>query len=164
MLQENSLKIKLEDDARHALKSQEAVMLSTLRMVLSAIHNREIEKRVKIVEPVELTEEEILAVVRSEVKKRKDAIVEFERGGRRDLVEKERTELQVLERYLPVEFLDEEIKKIVQEVIGQLGTVTKKDFGRVMGETMKRVRGRASGDRVSAAVREELAAGAQQVS
>jgi len=167
------LKITIEDAARSALKSQEPELLSTLRMLLSAMRNREIEKRTKLakggiagdLEKLSiLTEEEEVEVLRSEAKKRREAVVEYEKGGRKDLAKKENAELKMLEKYLPQELADEEIEKIVREVIGQLGEVSQKpfdkaqgrDFGRVMGEVMKRIKGSASGDRVSGAVKKFL--------
>lgn len=150
------MKEKILQDIKEAMRAKDELRLSVLRMVSSAIHNKELEKRAKSGKVEELTEEETVAVVRSEVKKRRDAIMEFEKGGRKDLVEKESAELKILEAYLPQELPDEEIEKIVREVIAGLGEVTSKDFGRVMGETMKRVKGQASGDRVSQAVKKLL--------
>ncbi len=151
------LKATIEDAALHALKNQEAGMLSVLRMLRAAIQNREIEKRGKGGVAV-LTEEETAAVLRSEVKKRYDAIAEFQKAARADLVLKERAELAILERYLPPELSDDEVEKIVRAAAEELGAAGPKDTGRVIGEAMKRVKGQASGDRVSSAVRRILAA------
>lgn len=162
-----SLKTTIEDRARHALKNQEEALLSTLRMLLAAIHNREIEKRTKLskggdIEDLgkasELTDEEVLEVIRTEVKKRRDSIEGFEQGGRTELAEKEKKELTILQTYLPVELSDEGLAHAVRDVVGSLGAVTQKDFGRVMGEVMKKVKGQASGDRISRVVRESLGA------
>ena len=159
------LKKQIEDAARHALKNQESLLLSTLRMLLSSIRNREIEKRTKLSKEgkmedleklSELSDEEVVAVIRSEVKKRKDSIVEFEKGGRKDLVDREATESKILESYLPSELSDEEIERAARDVIKDLGEVTLKDFGRVMGGVMKRVQGKAGGDRVAAVVKRIL--------
>jgi len=147
-----SLKTTIEDAARRALKNQEPELLSTLRMLLSAAKNREIEKRAKG-GGEELTEEEMTIVLRSEVKKRKDAAGEFEKAGRRDLAEKEKRELAMLEKYLPAEISDEEIEKLLAPLAQG---ASEKDFGRVMGAAMKAVAGRASGDRVAAAVKRML--------
>lgn len=150
-----SLKERIKQDLEKALKSKDELRLSVLRMLSSALHNREIEKRAKTGDEV-LTDEEQIAVLRSEVKKRKDAMAEFEKGGRGDLVEKETAELKILEKYLPPELGDEDIERIVREVKGNLGEITPRDFGRVMAEVMKRVRGQAGGDRVSAIVKHML--------
>lgn len=150
------MKERIQNDIKEAMRSKDELRLSVLRMLSSAIHNRELEKRAKTGKQEELTEEETVAVIRSEVKKRRDAIAEFEKGGRKDLAEKESTELKILEKYLPQEISDGEIEKIVREVVAELGAVAPKDFGRVMGEVMKRAKGQASGDRMSSAVKRAL--------
>lgn len=157
------LKIKIREDAKAALRSADAARLSVLRMVSAAIHNREIEKRAKT-GAGELAEEEVVATLRSEAKKRRDSIAEFEKAGRRDLASKEEAELKIIESYLPKELDDTAIEAIVREVIADMGmtsekpldTAQDKNFGRVMGEVMKRIKGQASGDRVSGAVKKLL--------
>ena len=136
------LKQKVEDDTKRALKNQESILLSTLRMLISAIRNKQIEKRSKLAKGgttedlerfAELTDEEVIEVIRSEVKKRREAIIEYEKGGRKDLADKENMELLILQKYMPKELSDEEIEKIVEEILAGLGQVGSKDFGRVMG-------------------------------
>lgn len=148
-------KEKIQQDIKDAMRNKDELRLSVLRMLSAAMHNREIDKRTKSGE-AELSEEEIIATIRSEVKKRKDAILEYEKGKRKDLAEKEASELKILETYLPLEMDDKEISKIVKEVISVLGVVTPRDFGRVMGEVMKKIKGQASGDRVSSEVKKLL--------
>jgi len=171
-----SLKNTIEDAVKAAMKNKEPELVMTLRMLLAAVKNREIEKRahpVRSQSPLaaadspmasrtsngargeELSDEEVLAVVRSEVKKRKDAIAEFGKAGREDLVKKESAELAILEKYLPAEISDEEIEKLLAP-LAQGASAS--DFGRVMGAAMKAVSGRASGDRVSVAVKRMLQA------
>ncbi|TSC74260.1 MAG: hypothetical protein G01um101433_1084 [Parcubacteria group bacterium Gr01-1014_33] len=150
-----SLQAKIKLDIVTALRSKEELQLSVLRMLAAALQNREIEKHAKISGAV-LDEEEVVATVRSEAKKRRDAIEGFKKGGRKELAEKEAAELKILEAYLPQELSEEEIEKIVQDVLGQLGELTQKDFGRVMKEVMGRVKGQASGERVSEAVKKFL--------
>ncbi len=151
-MEEKMLKVQIEDAARHALKNQEELLLSTLRLLLTAIHNREIEKRTKTGSG-DLSDEEIIAIIRSEAKKRKDAITEFTRGGRQEAAQKEAAELAILEKYLPQELSDEEIEKLVQPLAaGRAFT----DFGAVMGLAIKVVAGRASGDRVRDILRKAL--------
>lgn len=147
---------KIQNDIRAAMRSKDELRLSVLRMLSAAIHNRELEKRAKSGKAEELGEEEIIAVIRAEVKKRRDATAEFEKGGRKELAAKEVAESKILEAYLPAEISEEELEGIVKEVVHRLGEVTQKDFGRIMGEAMKRTKGQASGDRVSAAVRKSL--------
>ena len=150
-----TLKEKIKHDLTEAMKAKEELRLSVLRMLSAALHNIEIEKRGKT-GGAELTEEEMVAVLRTEVKKRKDAVEGFEKGSRMELAEKERKEIKILEPYLPWELSDADLEKIVSEVVAAVGEVTEKDFGRVMSEAMKLVKGQAAGDRVSAIVRKFL--------
>lgn len=151
-----TFKEKIQNDTKEAMKAKDELKLSVLRMLSSAVKNKELEKRAKTGKEEALNDEGIVAAVRSEAKKRKDAAQEFEKGGRKDLAEKETMELKILENYLPAEMPDEDLEKIAKEVIAGSGEVTQKDFGRVMGEVMKRVKGEAGGDRVSAAVKKLL--------
>lgn len=157
-MQEKNLEIQLEQEMHDAMKQHHEVLLSTLRMLRSAISNRKIEKRGKMAKagddaPAELSNEEVLEVIRSEAKRRRDAVSEFTKAARTDLAEKEETELKILERHLPAELSDEEIEKLVQPLAAGRAI---DDFGRVMGAAMKAVAGRASGDRVGAIVRKIL--------
>lgn len=140
------------------MKRRDDVLLSTLRMLRSAIANRQIEKRAKIAKsgsgsPAELSDEETLDVVRSEAKRRRDAVGEFTKANRSDLADKESAELKILERYLPAELSDEEIEKLLEPII--VGA-SEKDFGRVMGQAMKAIAGRASGNRVQDMIRRKI--------
>lgn len=149
------LKQTLEDDARSALKRGERLMLDTLRMALASLRNREIEKRGKGGDGM-LTEDEVMAVLRSEAKKRRDAAEEYRKAGREELAAKENTERAIIEKYLPKEISDEEIEKLLQPLaVG----VEIKDFGRAMGLAMKAIAGRASGDRASAIAKRLLTGG-----
>jgi|SRR3989344_398032 len=150
-----NLRKTIAEDITRSLRAKDERRLVTLRMLSSAIHNREIEKR-GTGEAGEITEEDVLGVLRSDAKKRRDAIAEFEKGGRPDLVEKEKQELVILEAYLPAQLDDAAIAATVRSVVAEFGGASTKDFGRVMGEVMKRLKGQASGDRVSSAVREIL--------
>ena len=94
--------------------------------------------------------------MRSEVKKRKDAIEGFGKGGRQDLVDKESAELKILENYLPTELSEEDLGKVVKKIIDSLGPVGAKDFGKIMSLVMKETKGQASGDRVSKTVNKFL--------
>ena len=144
------LKQIVEDAARSALKNHEPETLMTLRMFLASVKNREIEKQAK---GEEVSEDDVMAVLKSEVKKRRDAINEFQKGGRQELADKEAREMAILEKYLPAEISDEEIEKILQPLVAGASAA---DFGRVMSAAMKAVAGRASGDRVSAMVKKLL--------
>lgn len=149
-----TLKQKLSEDLKDALKKKEEVRVSSLRMVLAAVANKEIEIRKK---DIGLSDEEVLEVLLSEVKKRKDSVVEFKKGGREDLVAREEEELAALKGYLPEEMPDEEIARVVKDGIRECGAGGMSDFGKVMKVIMPVLKGRADGDRVSAVVREALA-------
>lgn len=147
------LKQKLNQDLKEALKKKDEMTVSALRMVLSSILNKEIELRKK---DIGLSDSEVLEVFSSEAKKRKDSIMEFEKGGRFDLVEREKKELEILKNYLPPEMPDEEIIRIVSEGIRETDAKNEKDFGKVMKAVMPTLKGKAAGDRVTRIAREML--------
>ncbi len=144
------LKETLNEDLKTSLKAGEKLKLSTIRMLLSEIKNAEIAKR------GELTDEELLAVAAREARKRNEAIEEFSKGGRQDLVDKETYELSVLEQYLPEQMPEDEVRRIVAETIEEVGASTPADLGKVMGSLMPKVKGKADGKKVNQLVREML--------
>lgn len=152
------LKDTIMQDMREAMRSGSERRLSVLRMLAAAIHNREIEKRASSGSD-DLSDEETTLVLRSEAKKRRDSVAQFEAGGRPDLARKESEELAILEGYLPRELPEDHIARMIEEVAGSMPGVGEKDFGRVMGSVMARVKGQASGDRVGALVKKRLAHG-----
>jgi len=168
-----TLKTKIEENFKKALKEKREIEVSTLRMLKSAIFNKEKEKRYKLSKAgtreagaelseeelekgSQLTDEEVIEVISSEIKKRKEALLLFEKGKREDLVKKEKTEIKILERYLPEQLSEEEIKKLAKEVIERVGAKEPKDMGKVMAELMPKVKGRAEGGLVSKIVKELL--------
>ncbi len=162
------LEEKIKKDLNKALKEKDETARATLSLLLASLLSKEKEKRYKIskeheelsekelAEKSKLTDEEIIEVISSEVKKRREAILEFEKGKREDLVKKEKAEISVLERYLPEQLSEEEIKKLAMEVIDKIGATEIKDMGKVMGQIMPKVKGRADGSLVSKIVRELL--------
>jgi hypothetical protein len=104
----------------------------------------------------EFADEDVQKVIVSEVKKHKDSIADYEKGGRADLVSKEKAEMEILVKYLPAELPEDELKKIVEEKIKELGSSGPGDFGKVMGAVMKAAGGRAGGDAASKMVKELL--------
>jgi uncharacterized protein len=130
---------KLLDDMKSAMKARDELKVSTLRLARSAIGNAEIEKG------RDLTDEEILETLERESKRRREAIDSYEKGGRQDLVDKETKELAILSEYLPKQFDEAEVEKVVREVAAELGAVSAKDKGRMMSAVMPRFRGRADG-------------------
>ncbi len=147
-----SLQERIQDDLKTALKAHDAFRLETLRLVKSALHNREIEKKGKGGDDV-LTDDEALDVLIKEVKKRTESRDIYKEAGRMDLSEKESAELVVLQPYLPAEATDEELEKAVREAISQFSGATQKEFGKIMGVVMKTMKGRASSDRIMALIR-----------
>lgn len=147
------LKQKLTEDMKQALKEKDDIRLSILRMALAAVINREIELGKK---DEGLSDEEVLAILRSERKKREDSIAEFTRVGRNEMADKEKAEQDIIKEYLPAELSDEELQSLVQGALRETGASTINDFGSVMKAIMPKVAGRASGDRVSGLVRSLL--------
>lgn len=145
-----SLKDKLTDEMKDAMRSQDKVRLSTIRMLLSAVKNKEIDLR------VELTDEEVIETITSQVKQRRDSIEQFTNAGRLDLVEKEEAELKILQGFLPKQLTPEEIDSEVEKAVAEAEASGMKDLGKVMKLLMPRVAGRADGKVVSEKVRERL--------
>ncbi|MEO2083704.1 MAG: GatB/YqeY domain-containing protein [Desulfurobacteriaceae bacterium] len=144
------LKERLREDMKEAMKSKDKVKLSTIRMINSLIKNAEIEKR------GELTDDEIVQLLMKYAKQRRESIEMYEKGGRQDLVEKEKAELAVVESYLPKQLSEDELKEIVKKAIEETGASSAKDLGKVMKAVMPRVKGRADGSVVNRIVREML--------
>lgn len=163
------LQEKINQDLKKALMEKEELVVSVLRMLNSAIHNKEIEKRTKLSkaekdikkleEGSKLTEEEALEAAASEAKKRKEAIIEFGKGGRQDLVDKETKELEIIKKYLPEQMSEEEIKEEVKKVIREVGAASPKDAGKVMAVIMPKLKGKVEGGVVSKIVNELLKGG-----
>ena len=172
-----TLKEKIQEDSEEALKKKDEIIVSVLRMLLAAILNKEKEKRYKIVkaepelteeeliEKSQLTDEEVIEVISSEIKKRKESVLEFEKGKRQNLAEKEKKEIEVLNKYLPEQLSEEEIKKLAKGAIAALRAspapserekVGLKDMGKVMQELIPQVKGKADGATVSKIVKELL--------
>ncbi|KRT77623.1 MAG: hypothetical protein XU14_C0008G0011 [Armatimonadetes bacterium CSP1-3] len=141
---------QLEADLRQALRAGDAVRVSTIRLTRAAIKNAEIEKQ----RP--LTDEEIQDILLGEVKRRREAIEAFERGGRDDLSRKEALEMAILTQYLPAPLSEEELRRIIAEVVTELRVASPADTGRVMAAVMPKVRRRAEGAVVNRLVRQAL--------
>ncbi|MBI3091940.1 MAG: GatB/YqeY domain-containing protein [Candidatus Tectomicrobia bacterium] len=145
-----ALKERLRTDLTTSLKAADKVKLSVVRLLQAAIKNREIELR------RELTDEEVLAVITSSIKQRRESIKYFEEGGRADLVEKETQELGILSAYLPPQLGEEEVRPYIQAAIAETGASGPKDLGKVMKQVMARLKGQAAGEMVSRLAREML--------
>ena len=141
---------KLTADMKEAMKQGEKERLSVIRLVRGAVRQAEIDGK-KI-----LSDDEVIGVITKEVKMRRDSIEEFERGKRADLVKKAEEEISLLMPYLPSQLSIDEVKKIVEEAVAEVGATTAKDMGKVMGALMPRVKGRADGKLVNEIVRSIL--------
>lgn len=146
-----SLRERIPVDIKNALREKNTLELAVLRMLQSSIRNKEIEQNKK-----ELTDEEVVAVISSEVKKRRDAAEEFEKVKRQDAAEKERAEIEILMKYMPRQMSEDEVRKEVIKAITEAGASGTKDFGSVMKIIMPAVKGKADGSMVNKMVRQEL--------
>lgn len=161
-----SLKNKINQDLSAAFKSGKSDVVSALRFLMSVIKNKELEKRMRISKEgkpteeleklSELSDEETISVISGEIKKRKESIVQYEKGGRGELAKKEAVELEILKRYIPEEMGEVELRAIVKKKISEMGDVTMKEFGKVMGSVMAEVKNRAGGDAVKKIIEEEI--------
>ncbi len=131
---------KIEADMRRALKEGDALTLSVLRMLISAIKTSEIDKKIK-----KLEEGDILQILQRQIKQHKDSIEQFEKGKRQDLVDKEAKELKILETYMPKQLSNEEILAVIKEAISETGTTMKSEVGKVMKVAMEKLKGKADG-------------------
>lgn len=146
-----SLASQVETDLPAAMKAQEALRVSVLRMIKAAFKNRQIE----LGKPLE--DSEAIAVLRTLVKQRRESVEQFRKGGREDLANKEEAEIQIVEGYLPAAVTDQEIEAVVADAIAETGGGSPKDFGKVMKAAMAKLAGRnVDGKRVSDLVRKKL--------
>jgi len=147
-----SLLDRLTEELKEALRAGNHTKLSVIRLLKSSIKNREIEKMAP------LTDEEVIGIIMTALKQRRESIEQFQKGGREDLVQKEKSELEVLQTFLPQQLSEEELVSEVQAVIREVGASSPKDMGKVMKIVMVRVKGRAEGARVSSLVKELMEA------
>lgn len=141
---------KIEMDLKNALKSKDQLRVSTLRLLKSAIGYLAIEKK------DDLKDDDVISVIKKQVKQRKDSIEGFKKGNREDLAQKEHSELEILKVYLPEEITPEALSVIIDEAINETGASTSKDMGMVMKAVMAKTKGSADGKAVSSIVNEKL--------
>lgn len=146
-------KQKLQEELKQSMLSKNETKTSVLRMLLSAINYYEIQKGGA---GYGATQEDVLTVIQSQAKQRKDSIEQFKSANRQELVDKEQAELEILSTYLPAQMNEEEIIKLVKEVITKTGASTMVDIGKVMGILMPSVKGKADGNLVNSIVKKEL--------
>lgn len=143
----------LRDQLKQSMLARDEFKTSVLRMLISAIGYLEIQKGGA---GYEATEEDVMTTIEKQVKQRKDSIEQYTKADRNDLADKEKLELEMLEKFLPEQMNEEEIKNLVKEAIAQTGASTPQDMGKVMGALMPKTKGKADGSLVSKIVREEL--------
>lgn len=146
-------KAQLKEELKQSMLARNAEKTSVLRMLISAIGYFEIQKGGA---GYEATEEDVMQMLQSEAKKRRDSIEQYTNANRPELAEKEEMELQLLQAYLPIQMGEEEIKKLVTEAVTQTGATNPSDMGKVMGALMPKVKGKADGGIVSRLVKEAL--------
>ncbi|MGE4132020.1 MAG: GatB/YqeY domain-containing protein [Bdellovibrionales bacterium] len=146
-----SLRDKIMEDVKSAMKNRESDRLGAIRFLQAAIKNREIELR-----PNAITEQDVLGVVKKMAKQRKDSIAEYEKAGRQDLVDKEKFELGIIEEYLPAQMSESQVSEIVHAVISDLKADSIKQMGAVIKEVMARTAGQADGKMISEMVKAKL--------
>jgi uncharacterized protein len=146
-----SLKTRISDDMKNAMRARDAARLSTIRMLMAATKQKEVDER------IELDDAQIVAVVDKLIKQRKDSVAAFQQAGRQDLVDKESAEIAVLQGYLPARLAPEEVERSVIALVAELGASGPGDMGRVMAAAKSRLSGQAEMALVSAAVKRALA-------
>ncbi|MDP2664982.1 MAG: GatB/YqeY domain-containing protein [bacterium] len=162
------MKETIQKDLKNALLSKDETRVSTLRMLLAVVGNKEIEKRTlfskknpnakeaELQKQSLLSNEEVQQLIAGDVKKHKESIDMFQKGNRPDLVDKEVKELKILEAYLPEQMGEEEVRKLVEEAISSTGAKTPQEMGKVMAALMPKIKGKADGALVSRIVKELL--------
>jgi len=143
---------QLNSDLKDAMRAKDAVRLTTIRLLKSAIEYYKIEKKQE-----ELSDADLLGVLKKQIKQRQDSIEGFEKGGRPDLVAKEKEEVAILSTYLPEQLSEAQLQEIVQTTITELGASTKADMGKVMKCIQEKVAGRADNRMISQLVSSKLA-------
>jgi uncharacterized protein len=147
-----SLKDRIGEDIKTAMKAKDKIRLETVRSIKKAI----IEKEVALRPLDSLTEAQEIELLAQQAKQRRDSIEQFQKAGREDLAAKESQELAIIETYLPKQVSDEELNTIIDEIIALVGATSIKDLGKVMGEAMQQLKGKADGKKIQALVKDKL--------
>ena len=147
-----SLKERITDDMKSAMRAKDAERLGTIRLLTSAMKQKEVDER------IELDDVTVIAIVDKMLKQRKDSIEAFEKAGRQDLADKEKSEVTVLQAYLPARLSADEVAAEVKAIVAELGAKGPGDMGKVMGAVKAKLAGKADMGQVSAAVKAALAA------
>lgn len=149
-----SLKDRIGEDIKAAMKSKEKVRLETIRSIKKALLEKEVSLRPT--GQTELTEAQEMELVLQQAKQRRDSIEQYQQAGRTDLAEQEAQELAILETYLPTQLSDDELSQAIDEIITEVGANSPKDLGKVMGPAMQRLKGQADGKKIQELVKAKL--------
>jgi uncharacterized protein len=149
-----SLKERIGEDIKTAMKAKDKIRLQTVRSIKKAILEKEVEVRPQGQDS--LTAEQEIELLSQQAKQRRDSIEQFQNAGRDDLADKESQELAIIETYLPEQVSDSELEAIIDEIIANSGATSVKDLGKVMGPAMKQLKGKADGKKIQALVKSKL--------
>ncbi|BCD60297.1 MULTISPECIES: GatB/YqeY domain-containing protein [unclassified Nitratiruptor] len=144
------LKEQLQQDLKEAMKSKDTFKRDTIRFLMSAIKQVEVDTR------KELSDEDVIKIIQKSVKQREEAASQYKEGGREDLYEKEMKEAEMLKNYLPKQLSDDELESELKKIIEEVGATSMKDMGKIMGVATKRLAGRADGKRINQMVKKIL--------
>jgi len=146
-----TLKERIQEDMKNAMRAKEKVRLATVRLILAAIKQKEVDER------IELDDNQVLTVLEKMVKQRRDSIKQYEDAGRQELADKEKEEITVLQEYMPEQMDGTELEAVINEVIASTGAAGPQDMGKVMGALKPRIQGRADMGQASQLVKSKLA-------
>lgn len=149
-----SLKDRISEDIKTAMKAKDKLRLETVRSIKKFIIEKEVSLRPQGQES--LTETQEIEVLSQQAKQRRDSIEQYRKAGRDDLADQERSELAIIEEYLPGQLSDAEVAAVIDEIIAKTGAISPKDMGKVMGPVMQQLKGRADGQKIQAIVKEKL--------
>ncbi|MES9833002.1 MAG: GatB/YqeY domain-containing protein [Candidatus Thiodiazotropha sp. DIVDIV] len=144
------LKNRIQDDVKVAMKAKDKARLGTLRLITSAIKQREVDER------IELDDSQVLAILDKMIKQRRDSVEQYESAGRQELADQEKREIVIIEDYLPAGLADDEIAAMIESAIQEAGAAGMQDMGKVMGKLKPQMQGRADMGKVSALVKQQL--------
>lgn len=148
----SNIKAKISEDMKNAMRNQEKERLGTIRLILSALKQREVDERIT------LGDEQIIAILDKMIKQRRESIAQYEAGARPELVAKEQEEIRVIQEYLPAQLSSAELESLIKATIQEAGATSARDMGKVMGLLKPRIQGRADMTVVSNKVKDSLAA------
>jgi hypothetical protein len=149
-----SLKARIDEDIKTAMKAKDRVRLDTVRSIKKAILEKEVSLRPKGQDS--LTEEQEIELLAQQAKQRRDSIEQYQQANREDLADKESQELTIIETYLPKQLSEEEVNAVLDEIIATVGATSAKDLGKVMGSAMQKLKGKADGKKIQELVKKKL--------